>query len=82
MDGKYLIFGATGSIGSSLANQLHNSKHDIHLVARNEEEVKWKLCRESPRNTFPNLLKDFMRNGFNTTRKIHTGIVFPVSMDS
>ena len=40
MDGKYLIFGATGSIGSSLANQLHNSKHDIYLVARNEEEVK------------------------------------------
>ncbi len=40
MDAKYLIFGATGSIGSNLANQLHNSKKDIHLVARNEQEVK------------------------------------------
>ncbi|MSP11021.1 MAG: SDR family oxidoreductase [Pelagibacteraceae bacterium] len=37
---KFLIFGATGSIGSSLAEQLKNSGHDIHLVARNETEVK------------------------------------------
>ena len=40
MSGKYLIFGATGSIGSSLAEQLKNSGHEIHLVARNENEVK------------------------------------------
>ena len=40
MDAKYLIFGATGSIGSSLANQLYNSNKNIHLVARNEQEVK------------------------------------------
>ncbi|MDC0216236.1 SDR family oxidoreductase [Candidatus Pelagibacter sp.] len=40
MSEKYLIFGATGSIGSSLAEQLNNSGHNIHLVARNENEVK------------------------------------------
>ena len=40
MNAKYLIFGATGSIGSNLANQLYNSKHDFHLVSRNEEELK------------------------------------------
>ena len=39
MSEKYLIFGATGSIGSSLAEQLKNSENDIHLVARNENEV-------------------------------------------
>ena len=39
MSEKYLIFGATGSIGSSLAEQLKNSGNDIHLVARNEMEV-------------------------------------------
>ena len=39
MSEKYLIFGATGSIGSSLAEQLKNSGNDIHLVARNESEV-------------------------------------------
>ena len=40
MNAKYLIFGATGSIGSNLANQLYNSKYDFHLVSRNEEELK------------------------------------------
>ena len=40
MDPKYLIFGATGSIGSNLATQLFNSNQNIHLVARNEQEVK------------------------------------------
>ena len=39
MSEKYLIFGATGSIGSSLAEQLKNSGKSIHLVARNESEV-------------------------------------------
>jgi len=40
MSEKYLIFGATGSIGSSLAEQLKSSGSDIHLVARNESEIK------------------------------------------
>ena len=40
MSGKYLIFGATGSIGSSLAEQLVNSGNSVHLVGRNENETK------------------------------------------
>ena len=40
MNAKYLIFGATGVIGSNLATQLHGSNHDIHIVGRNEEEIK------------------------------------------
>ena len=40
MKRKYLIFGATGSIGSSLANQLYNEKRDCHLIGRNEEELE------------------------------------------
>jgi NAD(P)-dependent dehydrogenase (short-subunit alcohol dehydrogenase family) len=39
MSEKYLIIGATGSIGTSLAEQLKSSGNDIHLVARNEDEV-------------------------------------------
>ena len=39
MSEKFVIFGATGSIGSSLAEQLKNSENDIHLVARNESEL-------------------------------------------
>jgi len=40
MSGKYIIFGATGSIGSSLAEMLSKDKSDIHLVARNQNEVE------------------------------------------
>ena len=40
MSEKYLIFGATGSIGSSLAEQLVNSENSVHLVGRNENETK------------------------------------------
>ena len=40
MSGKYLIFGATGSIGSSLAQQLKDSNQEAHLICRNEDELK------------------------------------------
>ena len=40
MNAKYLIFGATGTIGSNLVSQLYNSNQNIHLVARNAEEVR------------------------------------------
>ena len=40
MPDQYLIFGATGSIGSSLAQQLKESNQDAHLISRNEEELK------------------------------------------
>ena len=40
MSNKYLIFGATGAIGSSLAQQLKKSGQDAHLIARNEDELK------------------------------------------
>jgi len=40
MEKKYVIFGATGSVGSALANQLYDDKLDCHLVGRNKDEVK------------------------------------------
>jgi len=40
MSKKYLIFGATGAIGSSLASKFYDDNEDCHLVARNEEEIK------------------------------------------
>ena len=40
MKKKHVIFGATGSIGSSLANQLFSDKLDCHLIGRNEDELK------------------------------------------
>ena len=40
MNKKYLIFGATGSIGSSLVSEMHKEKQDCHLIGRNKEELK------------------------------------------
>ena len=40
MKKKYVILGATGAIGSSLANQLYKDQFDCHLVGRSEDELK------------------------------------------
>ena len=58
MSEKYLIFGATGSVGSSLAKQLKNSGSDIHLVARNEIEVKAFAEKLGCSYTVADVLKD------------------------
>ena len=58
MSEKYLIFGATGSVGSSLAEQLKNSGSDIHLVARNEVDVKTIAEKLGCSYTVANVLED------------------------
>jgi len=40
MSDKYLVVGATGSIGSNLAEQLTASGKEVHLVGRNEDNTK------------------------------------------
>ena len=40
MSDKYLIVGATGSIGSNLAEQLYSAGKEIHLVGRDEDQTK------------------------------------------
>ena len=40
MSEKYLIVGATGSIGSNLAEKLYSSGYKVHLVGRDENETK------------------------------------------
>ena len=58
MSEKYVIFGATGSIGSSLAEQLKNSGNDIHLVARNESELAPILEKLGCSHTVADVLED------------------------
>ena len=67
MKKKYIIFGATGAIGKSLANQLYDNKLDCHLVARNEEQLKeiaqklnctYSVCDVLKINFVDDLLKD------------------------
>ena len=40
MSGKYLIFGATGSIGSNLSKMMAQNNEDVQLIGRNEESLK------------------------------------------
>ena len=40
MSEKYLIVGATGSIGSNLSEQLYFSGNKVHLVGRDESQLK------------------------------------------
>ena len=58
MSEKYLIFGATGSVGSSLAEQLKSSGNEVHLVARNENEVKIIAEKLSCNFTVADVLED------------------------
>ena len=58
MSEKYIIFGATGSIGSSLAEQLKNSGNDIHLVASNESELAPILEKLGCSHTVADVLED------------------------
>ena len=60
MSEKYVIFGATGSIGSSLAKQLKNSGNDVHLVGRNESE----LSSVSEKLVCSHTVADVLEDGF------------------
>ena len=60
MSEKYLVFGATGSIGSSLVEQLVSSEHSVHLVGRNESELK----SISEKLGCTNTVADVLENGF------------------
>ena len=71
MSKKFVIFGATGSIGSSLANQLFKDKLDCHLVGRNEDELKnlssklnftYSVCDVLKLNFVEKLKKDLEKN--------------------
>ena len=67
MSKKFLIFGATGAIGSELARQLYKEKKDCHLVGRNENEIKeissfcnytYSICNVLNLNFIDQLIKD------------------------
>ncbi len=60
MSEKYLIVGATGSIGSNLATQLYDSNKEVHLVGRNEDETK----SLSEKLGFTYTIVDVLEDGF------------------
>ena len=60
MSEKYLIVGATGSIGSNLAEQLYASGKEIHLVGRDENLTK--SLAEKLNSSYS--IADVLENGF------------------
>ena len=60
MSEKYLIVGATGSIGSNLATKLYDSNKEVHLVGRNEDQTK----SLSEKLGFSYSIADVLENGF------------------
>ena len=67
---KFLIFGATGAIGSTLAHKLYEEKLDCHLIGRNEEELKniskklnytYSVCDVLKLNFVQDLVKDLSK---------------------
>ncbi len=65
MSKKYLIFGATGAIGSSLAKQLSKNKKDCHLIGRNRAELE-SLSKELG---FEYSICDVLEDGFEEKLK-------------
>ena len=60
MSEKYLIVGATGSIGSNLAEQLYASGREIHIVGRDENQTK--SLSEKLNSTYS--IADVLEDGF------------------
>ena len=58
MSDKYLVVGATGSIGSNLAEQLVASDKEIHLVGRNENQTQSLAEKLNSNYTIANVLED------------------------
>tara|TARA_B100001540_G_scaffold57490_1_gene51811 strand:- start:57 stop:767 length:711 start_codon:yes stop_codon:yes gene_type:complete len=58
MSDKYLVVGATGSIGSNLAEQLVASDKEIHLVGRNENQTQSLAEKLNCNYTITNVLED------------------------
>ena len=58
MSDKYLVVGATGSIGSNLAEQLTASGKEVHLVGRNENQTQLLAEKLSCKFTIADVLED------------------------
>ena len=65
----FLIFGATGSIGSNTAEQLHQYNKKIHLIGRNEEKLQdlsSKLnCNYTVMNILSSNIEEQVKDEFN-----------------
>ena len=78
MTEKYLIVGATGSIGSSLAEQLYNSGKEVHLIGRDENQTKSLSEKLSCSYTIIDVLEDGFINKIKSEIDDIKGIAYCV----
>jgi NAD(P)-dependent dehydrogenase (short-subunit alcohol dehydrogenase family) len=78
MSDKYLVVGATGSIGSNLAEQLHASGKEIHLVGRSEDNTKALAQKLNCSFTVADVLKDGFVERIKTDIQDIKGIAYCV----
>ena len=78
MSDKYLVVGATGSIGSNLAEQLHASGKEIHLVGRNEDNTKTLAQKLNCSFTISDVLEDGFVERIKTDIQDIQGIAYCV----
>ena len=78
MSDKYLVVGATGSIGSNLAEQLHASGKEIHLVGRNEDNTKTLAQKLNCSFTISDVLEDGFVERIKTDIQDIKGIAYCV----
>ena len=78
MSEKYLIIGATGSIGSNLAEQLYSSGKELHLVGRNENQTKSLSEKLNSNYTIADVLEDGFVNKIKSNIEDISGIAYCV----
>ncbi len=78
MSEKYLIIGATGSIGSNLAEQLYSSGKELHLVGRDENQTKSLSEKLNCNYTIADVLEDGFVNKIKSNIENISGIAYCV----
>ena len=78
MSEKYLIIGATGSIGSNLAEQLSASGKEIHLVGRDENQTKSLSEKFNCKYTIVDVLQDGFVNKIKSDIEDIRGLAYSV----
>ena len=76
MSKKYIIFGATGSIGSSLAKQLVDNDQDVHLISRNQIELENLANQLNSTFTVADVMKEGFINNINSDINDVKGIAY------
>ena len=78
MSEKYLIVGASGSIGSNLVEQLYSAGKEVHLVGRDENKLKQLSEKFNSKYTIADVLEDGFVNKIKSDVDVIKGMAYCV----